>query len=189
MKRTTKKEILKSNLVFVVLGLLSIICSIILFKETVIYIEPPRYDNLNIKTITVSELETHLYYSHKGHIEARYFLTSRDNESFYIDGKIFSDDIKDILKQGTVTEIKWYNDSDELNIIKELTVGGEKIVEYTKDNYSTHKISGIILAVIFFLVGVALFFVYRYLIKISLEKMKKRNMRIEKKYGNKNNSI
>ncbi|MBQ7956817.1 MAG: hypothetical protein IJ279_02175 [Clostridia bacterium] len=186
MKRTTKKEIFKSNLIFVILGLLSIVCSIILFRGTAVYIEPPEYDNLNIKKVTVSELETHLYYSHKTHIETHYFLLTQDNESFHIDGKLSSGDIKDVLKQGTEAEVKWYKDADELYIIKELTVDGEKIVEYTEDNYRVYKISGIVLAVIFFSVGIILLLIYRYLVKISIEKMKKREMRIEKKYGNKN---
>ncbi len=189
MKRTTKKEIFKSNLVFVVLGLLSIVCSIILFRETAVYIEPPEYDNLNIKKVTVSEWETHLYYSHKAHIEAHCFLLTQNNESFYIDGKFSADDIREKIKQGTEAEIKWYKDADELYIIKELTVDGQKIVEYTEDNYYAYKISGIILVVIFFLVGILLFLIYRYLVKISIEKMKKRDMRIEKKYGNKNKKL
>lgn len=188
MKRTTKEEIFKSNLIFVILGLLSIVCSIILFRETAVYIEPPEYDNLNIKKVTVSEVETHLYYSHKAHIETHYFLITKDDQSFYIDGKVSSDNIKETLKQGIETEIKWYKDADELYIIKELTVDGEKIIEYTEDNYRAYKFSGIVLAVIFFLVGIILLLIYRYLVKISIEKMKKREMRIEKKYGKNKNA-
>ena len=180
MRRKTDKDIIKEYSWLIIgsifLILFGIICSMLP------HIAPHvGYDALQSKDVTIAEFK-HFYGGPKG---ASYdYIRTTDGQKYNLSGDYRREQLKELLTEGSAVTIKWYkNEPFWTLLVEEIYVNGERVVTYDNDKPVDWK-SPLIFGSCFIALGIGGFFVLRLFVKMNRTNQKKRDEKIQRKYGN-----
>ena len=183
MRRKTDKDIIKENYWLIILSALLVLFGVFC---TILPLIAPHvsYDSLQTKEVTVTVFK-HFYGGPKG---ASYdYIRTTDGEKYNLSGDYQRGQLQELLTEGKTVTIKWYkNEPFWTLLVEEMYVDGERVVTYDNDNPVDWK-SPLIFGSCFVVLGIGGFFLLRLFVKTNRKKQKKRDEKIQRKYGNINN--
>ena len=180
MQRKTDKDIIKENYWLIVLSALLILFG--MFCSILPHIAPHvGYDSLQTKEVTITEFKHH-YGGYRG---ASYdYIRTTDGEKYNLSGEYQREHLKGLLTKGKAVTIKWYkNEPFWTLLVEEMYVDGERVVTCDNDNPVDWK-SPLIFGSCFIALGIGGFFLLRLFVNTNRKKQKKRDEKIQRKYGN-----
>lgn len=179
MRRKSEKEMRKEFIIFLIFGIITILCGLFILLFPII--PPTPYEAHIEKEVIISKFD----HFHGVRFAASYdYIITEDGKKYHITGDYIRSELSETLTKGTVAIIK-YDTNDILPFIKyaeEIYVDGNKIVTYNNDapiKWIPHIIFGLLAC----LVGAASLFFYRWNIRRYRTLQSKRDARIAKKYG------
>ena len=178
MRRKSDKEVKKENRIILILG-----CCFIAFAIFCILLplipRTPYSEHLE-KEVIVSEFDFH-----SGGVRGAsyYYIITTDGEIYNITGDYSASKLRECLKEGTQTTIK-YTENKVFNrkYAEEIALGEELLVKYNNDG-PIDWTGSIIFATFSALVGVGFILSYRFHINHNRQLQAKRDAKIKKKYG------
>ena len=181
MRRKTTKELIKRNLVGIASSGILILMGVYLLYLSKLPVTP--YEAYQEKTTTVDSVRYH-YYMSSGYWELR----TEDGECYNLTGSFQASELKEKLTPGTEVQIRygenWVGNLFGYKYAEELTVNGKRIVSYNNDE-DQHLTALYLLSGACILFGAAGLFLFRWEVRRNRELQRKRDQRIEKKYGKK----
>ena len=180
MRRKTDKDIIKENYWLIILSALLVLFGV--FCAILPHIVPHvSYDSLQTKEVTITEFKHH-YGGYRG---ASYdYIRTTDGEKYNLSGDYQREQLKDLLTKGKQVTIKWYKNNPFWTLlVEEMYVDGERVVTYDNDKPADWK-SPLIFGSCFIALGIAGFFLLRLFVNTNRKKQKKRDEKIQRKYGN-----
>ena len=180
MRRKTDKDIIKENYWLIILSALLILFGV--FCAILPHIAPDvGYDALQVKDVTITEFKHH-YGGYRG---ASYdYIRTTDGEKYNLSGDYQREQLQELLTQGKAVTIKWYkNEPFWTLLVEEMYVDGELVLTYDNDKPVNWK-SPLIFGSCFIALGIGGFFLLRLFVKTNRKKQKKRDDKIQQKYGN-----
>ena len=180
MRRKTDKDIIKENYWLIILSALLILFGVLcaIFPHIAPHV---GYDSLQTKEVTITEFKHH-YGGYRG---ASYdYIRTADGEKYNLSGEYQREHLKELLTKGKTVTIKWYkNEPFWTLLVEEMYVDGERVVTYDNDNPVDWK-SPLIFGSCFIALGIGGFFLLRLFVNTNRKKQKKRDEKIQRKYGN-----
>ena len=178
MRRKSDKEVKQEHRIALILG-----CCFIAFAVFCILLplipRTPYSEHLE-KEVIVSEFDFH-----SGGVRGAsyYYIITTDGEIYNITGDYSASKLRECLKEGTQTTIK-YTENKVFNrkYAEEIALGEELLVKYNNDG-PIDWTGSIIFATFSALVGVGFILSYRFHINHNRQLQAKRDARIKKKYG------
>ena len=180
MRRKTDKDIIKENYWLIILSALLILFGV--FCAILPHIAPHvSYDSLQTKEVTVTVFK-HFYGGPKG---ASYdYIRTTDGEKYNLSGDYQRGQLQELLTEGKTVTIKWYkNEPFWTPLVEEMYVDGDRVVTNDNDKPVDWK-STLIFGSCFIALGIGGFFLLRLYVKTNRKKQKKRDEKIQRKYGN-----
>ena len=182
MRRKTTKELIKRNLVSIALSGFLILAGVFLLFLSKLPVA--TYEDCRQKTVTVDFIRYHYGYRSSGHWELR----TKGGESYNLTGSFDRSEMKESLTHGVEAQIRyWENWRGNLfghKYAEEVVVNGKRIVSYNNDE-DQHLTALYLLSGACILFGAAGLFLFRWEVRRNRELQRKRDQRIEKKYGKK----
>ena len=183
MKRKTDLDIRKSYIwLFVLSSFFILMGTLLICQQWLDNTYTRAYDILKEKEIMISKIE----FIHYSRVGDRYHITSTDNEKYMVIGKYDVALLKEYLTEGVSATVKYSQDRVPFGrkYAEEIYIGENLIVEY--DAYEDDSpIVRVIFGSMAVLLGIGGFAFYGWEIKRNRETNRKRDARIQKKYGSK----
>ena len=180
MRRKTDKDIIKENHWLIIFSTLLILFGV--FLTILPHILPNvGYGALQVKDVTITE------FGH--HCSSRYstaydYIRTTDGEKYNLSGDYQREQLQELLTEGKTVTIKWYkNEPFWTLLVEEMYVDGERVVTYDNNKPVDLK-STLICGSCFIVPGIGGFFLLRWFVKENRKKQKKRDEKIQRKYGN-----
>lgn len=180
MRRKTDKDIIKENDLLIILSTLLILLGV--FSSILPHIAlDVGYDAFQVKDVTITEFKHH----RGGFREASYdYIRTMDGEKYNLSGDYQRGQLQELLTEGKTATIKWYkNEPFWTLLVEEMYVDGERVVTYDNDKPVDWK-PPLIFGSCFIALGIGGFFLLRLFVKTNRKTQKKRDERIQRKYGN-----
>ena len=182
MKRKTDRDIRKSYVwLFILSSFFIMMGTLMMCMQWLDNTSTRAYDVLKEKEIVISKVECIHYYR----AGDRYHITSTENEKYMVVGKYDDSLLEGYLIEGASATVKYSQDRFPFGrkYAEEIYVGKDLVVEYDASEDDT-LIIRVIFGSIAVLLGIGGFAIYGWEIKRNREINRKRDARIQKKYGN-----
>lgn len=183
MRRKTTKDLIKRNMVGIALSGFLIFAGVFLLFLSKLPV--PLYEDYLEKTVTVDSIRYHYGYKSSDYWELR----TEDGESYNLTGSFDRSEMKESLTHGVEAQIRydenWLGNLSGHKYAEEVAVNGKKIVSYNNDEEDQHLTALYILSGVCILLGVTGLLLFRWEVRRNRELQRKRDQRIEKKYGKK----
>ncbi len=180
MRRKTDKDIIKENFVLIILSTLLFLVGV--FFAILPHIAPHvGYDSLQMKEVTITKFKHH----YGGARSASYdYIRTTDGEKHNLSGDYQREQLQELLTEGKTATIMWHkNKPFRTLLVEEMYVDGERVVTYDNDKPIDWK-PPLIFGCCFIALGIGCLFLLRVLVKTNRNKQKKRDEKIQRKYGN-----
>ncbi len=182
MRRKTTKDLVKRNLAGIALSGFLILAGVFLLFLSKLPVA--SYEDCREKTVTVDSMRYHYGYISSGYWELR----TEDGESYNLTGSFDRSEMKESLTHGVEAQIRylenWRGNLFGHKYAEEVVVNGKRIVSYNNDE-DQHLTALYLLSGACILFGAAGLFLFRWEVRRNRELQRKRDQRIEKKYGKK----
>ena len=180
MRRKTDKDIIKENYWLIILSTLLILLGVFFAMLPHIALDV-GYDALQVKDVTITEFKHH----HGGYRGSSYdYIRTTDGEKYNLSGDYQRGQLQELLTEGKTVTIKWYKNKPFWTLlVEEMYVDGERVVTYDNDKPVDWK-PPLIFGSCFIALGIGGFFLLRLFVKTNRKMQKKRDERIQRKYGN-----
>ena len=180
MRRKTDSDIVHENRGLIILSIILIIFGISCIILP--HIKPHvGYDSLQPKEVTITAFKHHYGYKNSDYD----YIRTTDGEKYYLSGDYRETQLKGLLTEGKTVIIKWYKNKPFWNLLaEEMYVDGERVVTYNNDG-PIDRVSPLIFGIFFIALGAGGFVMFRYFLKANRIKQKKRDDKLQRKYGSK----
>ena len=180
MRRKTDKEILKENCFLIILSTILVLLGI--FFAILPHIAPHvGYDSLQVKEVTITKFKHHYGGVHSASYD---YIRTTDGEKYNLSGDYQREQLQKLLTESKTATIMWHkNKPFRTLLVEEMYVDGERVVTYDNDKPIDWK-PPLIFGCCFIALGIGGFFLLRVLVKTNRSKQKKRDEKIQRKYGN-----
>ena len=180
MRRKTDKDIIKENSWLISLSTLFILFGA--FCAILPHFAPHvGYESLQTKEVTITKFKRH-YGGAKG--TTYDYIRTTEGEKYSLTGDYKREQLKGLLTEGKTVTIKWHKNEPFWTLfVEEMYVDGERVITYDNDKPVDWK-SPLIFGTCFIAPGIGGFLVLRLFVKTNRKKQKKRDEKIQRKYGN-----
>lgn len=162
-------EIYKDNWWLIVVPILFLLFGLLLI---VLPNKPIDYASLQTKEVTVETFKYH----YGRHGSDYHDMQTTDGERYVIKGDYSSEQLEDLLTEGTIISIKWYESNFGTLCAEEMYIDGEMVVSYN-DDLPVKSTILLVLAVFAIVLGLgSLCYVKRTLVTLTEQKSKHAKM-------------